>query len=32
MPMKDLATGGLALARLIDHEVILVKEGLLRVS
>jgi len=28
MPMKDLATGGLALARLIDHEVILVKEGL----
>jgi len=28
MPMMDLATGGLALARLVDHDVILVKEGL----
>jgi endonuclease/exonuclease/phosphatase (EEP) superfamily protein YafD len=28
MPMMDLTTGGLALARLVDHDVILVKEGL----
>ena len=28
MPMMDLATGGMAMAKLIDHEVILVKEGL----
>jgi len=28
MPMMDLTTGGLALAKLVDHDVILVKEGL----
>jgi len=32
LPMNDLATGGLAMARLVDHEVILVKAGLPPVS